>query len=148
MTSRFALGFGLPPLSVELCAASEWMRRTAGLSKHLGLARPNLQCTQVCNAVLDKKIIVCLGEKNEKSVVYNQAMPQSQPNNPLHGIKLKQIVEELVDYYGWEQLSRHINIRCFENNPSVKSCLKFLRRTPWARAKVEELYLEMIGSKQ
>jgi len=71
----------------------------------------------------------------------------TQPNNPLHGIKLQQIVEELVDYYGWEQLSLRINIRCFENNPSVKSCLKFLRRTPWARTKVEELYLEMIAQK-
>ena len=70
---------------------------------------------------------------------------KTQPNNPLHGIKLQQIVEELVDYYGWEQLSLRINIRCFENNPSVKSCLKFLRRTPWARAKVEELYLESIA---
>ncbi len=74
-------------------------------------------------------------------------MSQTQPNNPLHGIKLQQIVEELVEYYGWEQLSRHINIRCFENNPSVKSCLKFLRRTPCAREKVEELYLTMIDEK-
>ena len=79
----------------------------------------------------------------KKAVVYNRLMTQPQPNNPLHGIKLKQIVEELVDYYGWEQLSLHINIRCFQNNPSVKSSLKFLRRTPWARTKVEELYLEM-----
>ena len=68
---------------------------------------------------------------------------KTQPNNPLHGIKLQQIVEELVDYYGWDQLSLHINIHCFQNNPSVKSSLKFLRRTPWARTKVEELYLEM-----
>lgn len=74
----------------------------------------------------------------------SQIMSQTQPNNPLHGIKLKQIVEELVDYYGWEQLSRHINIRCFQNDPSVKSCLKFLRRTLWARTKVEALYLEML----
>ena len=74
-------------------------------------------------------------------------MPQTQPNNPLHGIKLQQIVEELVDYYGWEQLSLRINIRCFTHDPSVKSSLKFLRRTPWARAKVEELYLEMIAQK-
>ncbi len=75
-------------------------------------------------------------------------MAQTQPNNPLHGIKLQQIVEELVDYYGWEQLGLRINIRCFTHEPSVKSSLKFLRRTPWARTKVEELYLEMIGSKE
>jgi len=73
-------------------------------------------------------------------------MSQPQPNNPLHGIKLQQIVEELVDYYGWEQLSLRINIRSFTHEPSVKSSLKFLRRTPWARAKVEELYLKMLES--
>ena len=72
-------------------------------------------------------------------------MNHTQPNNPLHGIKLQQIVEELVDYYGWEQLGLRINIRSFTHEPSVKSSLKFLRRTPWARAKVEELYLEMDG---
>ncbi len=71
-------------------------------------------------------------------------MSQNQPNNPLHGIKLQQIVEELVAHYGWEALGLRINIRCFTHEPSVKSCLKFLRRTPWARAKVEELYLEML----
>ena len=65
----------------------------------------------------------------------------SQPNNPLHGIKLKDMVEALVDKYGWEELGVRINIRCFNFDPSVKSSLKFLRRTPWARAKVEELYL-------
>lgn len=70
-------------------------------------------------------------------------MSQPQPNNPLHGIKLQQIVEELVEHYGWEILGQRINIRCFQHEPSVKSSLKFLRRTPWARTKVEELYLEM-----
>ncbi len=70
-------------------------------------------------------------------------MPQTQPNNPLHGIKLQQIVEELVAHYGWDTLGQRVNIRCFQHEPSIKSCLKFLRRTPWARAKVEELYLEM-----
>ena len=71
-------------------------------------------------------------------------MSQTQPNNPLHGIKLQQIVEELVAHYGWDTLGQRVNIRCFQHEPSVKSCLKFLRRTPWARTKVEELYLEMI----
>jgi uncharacterized protein (DUF2132 family) len=74
-------------------------------------------------------------------------MHHEQPNNPLHGYTLKAIVTNLQEYYGWEGLGERINIRCFQNDPSVKSCLKFLRRTPWARAKVEALYLEMIGSK-
>lgn len=69
-------------------------------------------------------------------------MPQPQPNNPLHGITLKQIVNELVEHYGWEELGVQINIRCFTHDPSVKSSLKFLRRTPWAREKVETLYIE------
>ena len=79
---------------------------------------------------------------------YNEIMStQSQPKNPLHGITLKQIVNELVEHFGWEELGERINIRCFQNDPSIKSCLKFLRRTPWAREKVEALYLEMIGEK-
>ena len=65
-------------------------------------------------------------------------------NNPMHGIKLVQILEELEQYYGWETLDELIRINCFHSNPSIKSCLKFLRKTPWARAKVEALYLEMI----
>ena len=68
-------------------------------------------------------------------------MSEKQPNNPLHGITLKEIVNSLVEYYGWEALGERINIRCFTHDPSVRSSLKFLRRTPWARKKVEELYL-------
>ena len=64
-----------------------------------------------------------------------------QPNNPLHGYTLEQIVVSLSDYYGWEELAARINIRCFKLDPSVKSSLKFLRRTPWARKKVEELFV-------
>ncbi|HIQ28303.1 MAG TPA: DUF2132 domain-containing protein [Sulfurovum sp.] len=64
-------------------------------------------------------------------------------NNPMHGIKLQQILEELEAYYGWDTLDTLIRINCFNNNPSIKSCLKFLRKTPWARAKVENLYLLM-----
>jgi len=67
----------------------------------------------------------------------------AQPNNPLHGVKLQQILEELVENYGWEHLGYKIRINCFNSNPSIKSSLKFLRRTPWARNKVEALYLEM-----
>ncbi|QHI34845.1 DNA-binding protein [Kordia antarctica] len=71
-------------------------------------------------------------------------MSNEQVNNPLHGVKLAEIVEKLVDYYGFEELSERININCFKSNPSVKSSLKFLRRTPWAREKVEVLYLRVI----
>ena len=71
-------------------------------------------------------------------------MSQEQPNNPLHGIKLATMLEELYLEYGWEEMGDILNINCFRNNPSYKSSLKFLRTTPWARAKVENLYLEMI----
>ncbi|MBX7242030.1 MAG: VF530 family protein [Bacteroidia bacterium] len=64
--------------------------------------------------------------------------------DPLHGVTLKMIVEALYEYYGWEALGFQINIRCFNFEPSVKSSLTFLRKTPWARAKVEALYLTMI----
>jgi uncharacterized protein (DUF2132 family) len=65
----------------------------------------------------------------------------TQPKNPLHGMTLEKIVTELADYYGWEGLGERINIRCFTHDPSVGSSLKFLRKTPWARDKVESLYL-------
>jgi len=68
---------------------------------------------------------------------------KEQPNNPLHRVKLVDILEQLVEYYGWEQLAMKININCFKKDPSIKSCLKFLRRTPWARDKVEQLYLDL-----
>ncbi len=70
-------------------------------------------------------------------------MKEQQDNNPLHGVTLKQIVESLVDHYGWEALGQMINIRCFNSDPSIKSSLKFLRKTAWARAKVEQLFLEI-----
>ena len=69
-------------------------------------------------------------------------MTNSQPNNPLHGITLKMILEDLVAQVGWEEMGRQINIRCFTHDPSIPSSLKFLRRTPWAREKVEALCLE------
>ncbi len=69
-------------------------------------------------------------------------MSEQQPNNPLHGITLEQIVNSLVEQYGWRELGKRINIRCFKNDPSVKSSLKFLRKTPWARTKVEDLYID------
>ncbi len=67
-----------------------------------------------------------------------------QPNNPLHGIKLSDIMEHLTQNYTWNELAAEININCFKNDPSIKSSLKFLRRTLWARKKVEELYLKSI----
>jgi len=74
----------------------------------------------------------------------SQFSNMSQPNNPLHGITLEAIVVYLVSFYGWEELGNRIRINCFRIDPSIKSSLKFLRRTPWARQKVEELYLETI----
>ena len=71
-------------------------------------------------------------------------MPQDQINNPLHGITLEKVVTGLVDYYGWEALSREIDINCFKSNPSIKSSLKFLRKTPWAREKVEKLLVSSL----
>jgi uncharacterized protein (DUF2132 family) len=68
----------------------------------------------------------------------------AQPRNPLHGKTLEAIVTELADFYGWEGLGERINIRCFTYDPSVGSSLKFLRKTPWAREKVESLYLFML----
>ncbi|WDL83396.1 DUF2132 domain-containing protein [Aeromonas bestiarum] len=65
----------------------------------------------------------------------------SQPKNPLHGLTLEAIVTTLVEHYGWEELGQQINIRCFTDDPSIKSSLKFLRKTPWAREKVESLYI-------
>ncbi len=69
---------------------------------------------------------------------------ESQPNNPLHGIKLEKIVTDLEAHYGWEYLAYNIKIKCFTDNPSIKSSLKFLRRMPWARTKVENLYLDYL----
>lgn len=64
-----------------------------------------------------------------------------QPNNPLHGVTLQAMLEFLVERLGWEKMARAVDIRCFTNEPSLTSSLKFLRRVPWARGKVEELYL-------
>ena len=72
-------------------------------------------------------------------------MASAQPNNPLHGVTLEMILAHLVEKYGWEELGNRITIKCFTVDPSIKSSLKFLRRTPWARKKVEELYLKSLG---
>ena len=71
-------------------------------------------------------------------------MKEIQPNNPLHGITLEAILEHLVAKYGWEVMGARINIRCFNHDPSIKSSLAFLRKTPWARTKVEQMYLRSL----
>lgn len=72
----------------------------------------------------------------------------SQPNNPLHGVKLADMLDELHAHYGWNQLGYLIRINCFNDDPSIKSSLKFLRKTPWARKKVEDLYLDYLLNKE
>ena len=72
------------------------------------------------------------------------SMTNEKPQDPLHGVTLEMILARLVEQYGWEELGRRITIKCFTDDPSIKSSLKFLRRTPWARKKVEELYLNSI----
>ena len=73
---------------------------------------------------------------------------ESQPKNPLHGITLEMILHELVEFYGWYDMGGVVNIKCFNIDPSVKSSLAFLRKTPWARKKVETLYLQMLTEKE
>ena len=75
-------------------------------------------------------------------------MSTEQPKNPLHGITLESIVSQLVEHYGWPELGQQVKIKCFNENPSVPSSLKFLRKTPWAREKVESLYLFMLREKK
>ena len=74
-------------------------------------------------------------------------MTERQSGDPLEGKTLEMILNTLVDHYGWESLGHRINIRCFNHNPGIKSSLIFLRRTPWARTKVERLYLRLAGRK-
>jgi uncharacterized protein (DUF2132 family) len=68
-------------------------------------------------------------------------MTDNQPNNPLQGITLEMILTQLIDFYGWDELGNRFNMNCFNSDPSIKSCLKFLRKFPWARTKVEDFYL-------
>lgn len=73
-------------------------------------------------------------------------MAETQKNNPLHGITLETMLKHLVAHYGWEEMDRRVRINCFHDNPSISSSLKFLRKTEWARKKVEGLYLESVSS--
>lgn len=83
--------------------------------------------------------VLCMSMENDSAPIRH-----TQPKNPLHGITLKTIVTALVDYYGWEGLEDRIQINCFSQNPSIKSSLTFLRKTPWAREEVEALYLKSL----
>ncbi|MFG6666260.1 VF530 family DNA-binding protein [Halomonas sp. HNIBRBA4712] len=73
-------------------------------------------------------------------------MTPPQPNNPLHGVTLETVVTRLVEHYGWDGVYEKVRINCFHNDPSIKSSLKFLRKTPWAREKVEALYIETFSA--
>ena len=77
---------------------------------------------------------------------YHRGMSESKSPDPLHGVTLEKLLIALEQHYGWPELARRVPIRCFESKPSVNSSLKFLRKTPWARTKVEEIYLEMVRS--
>ncbi len=77
----------------------------------------------------------------------NMEMDNTQNNNPLHGVTLEMILNHLVEMYGWEEMGYRINIRCFQFDPSIKSSLAFLRKTPWAREKVERMYLKSLRNK-
>ena len=83
-------------------------------------------------------------ELQPKSKRIRKPATQEQLNNPFHGVKLKQVLERLVEHYGWEYLGERTNLRCFIYNPTMKSSLGFLRRTAWAREHVEDLYLDML----
>jgi uncharacterized protein (DUF2132 family) len=78
----------------------------------------------------------------------DETMTDIQPNNPLHGVTLEMILNQLVVQYGWAEMGKRIPIKCFTSDPSIKSSLKFLRQTPWARKKVEELYLKSIAKRK
>lgn len=82
-----------------------------------------------------------IGAKLKPNHIMEEKKETTQKNNPLHGIKLADIVTYLEAVYGWEELGEQVNINCFLNEPSIKSSLKFLRKTPWARTKVENFYL-------
>jgi uncharacterized protein (DUF2132 family) len=88
-------------------------------------------------------MIIRKNNLNKMRVNYKMSEVEKNKNNPLHGVKLKDILEALVKHYGWKKLGKLIDIRCFLFDPTINSSLKFLRKTPWARTKVEELYIKM-----
>jgi hypothetical protein len=101
------------------------------------------QSKEHSNGELKPKTNEELNEENPNRRKRKQAT-EEQLNNPLHGVKLAQLLERIVDYYGWRYLADRVNIRCFKYNPTMKSSVRFLRRTPWAREHVEDVYLDML----
>lgn len=94
-------------------------------------------------AVVIKWLRRCVFHNNDS---YFYCMAATQQNNPLHGITLQAMLEHLVTHLGWEEMDRRVRINCFHDNPSISSSLKFLRKTEWARKKVEALYLESMDA--
>jgi len=99
------------------------------------------------NEISDATVNTNTPEATPAKKVKRQATPE-QLSNPFHGVKLVQILEELVAYYGWQYLAERVKIRCFMYNPTMKSSLGFLRKTRWAREHVEDLYLDMLDEKK
>ncbi len=104
------------------------------------------QSDQLLDTVSNPQINEELNEGKPAKRKRKQAT-EEQLNNPFHGVNLVQVLERLVAHYGWEYLGERVNIRCFNNNPTMKSSLGFLRRTAWAREHVEDVYLEMLEEK-
>lgn len=99
--------------------------------------------------VFNLKASLAVSFNLRENCVMNDPTPnQEQPRNPLHGLTLEAIVREFETHYGWDELGERIPVRCFTHDPSIKSSLKFLRKTPWAREKVEGLYLFMLREKK
>jgi len=105
------------------------------------------QSEEISNAEFKPMTSEELNEKKPARRKRRQAT-EEELSNPLHGVKLAQILERLVDYYGWEYLGDRVNIRCFMYNPTMKSSLGFLRRTRWAREHVEDVYLDMLEERE
>jgi hypothetical protein len=111
----------------------------------LTIARPNLTMKLLSSCLSKRSLPTGIRRQN---LVMNDSPPPAplpeQPRNPLHGVTLEAMVRALEAHYGWEELGHRIPVRCFTHDPSVNSSLKFLRKTPWAREKVEGLYLFML----
>ena len=105
------------------------------------------QSDELSDAAFKPKTNEELNEENPTRKKRRQAT-EYELSNPLHGVKLAQILERLVDYYGWQYLADRVNIRCFKYNPNMKSSLGFLRKTQWAREHVEDVYLDMLDEKE
>lgn len=92
-------------------------------------------------AANDTSHLRVIDQKNSAYQRWIEATSSEQANNPLHGVTLAKVVARLVEHYGWDGMAQRIDINCFKSDPSVKSSLKFLRKTQWARDKVEDLYI-------